>query len=121
MLDAELVEHGRKLPMFTASTSDITYGTHTGPLTTMASSSPGSSSTTTKARSLTNLSTRLPLSIAPSSSANYDDDDDVDHLAQRELNEFDERAKSYEFLLDDNQKSFSVVSLHSHSFLFLMI
>ncbi|XP_021948270.2 serine-rich adhesin for platelets [Folsomia candida] len=108
MLDAELVEHGRKLPMFTASTSDITYGTHTGPLTTMASSSPGSSSTTTKARSLTNLSTRLPLSIAPSSSANYDDDDDVDHLAQRELNEFDERAKSYEFLLDDNQKSFSV-------------
>jgi hypothetical protein len=103
MLDAELVELDKKVPFYAVSTSEIPSATSSAPITTMAMS-PGSAS---KARSLTNLSTRLPLSIAPSK---YDD---VDHLGQGELNEYDERAKSYEFLLDDNQKSFSVVSLNS--------
>lgn len=110
MLDAELLELDKKYPLFTASTSEIPSSTYTAPITTMAATSPG---TSTKARSLTNLSTRLPLSIAPSN-FNYDD---VDHLTQGELNEFDdERAKSYEFLLDDNQKCSSVVSSSNSCF-----
>ena len=108
MLDAELVELDKKVPLYTASTSEIPSTTSTAPITTIASSSSTSPpGTSAKTRSLTNLSsTRLPLSIAPCKFS------DVDDLAQRDLNDFDERAKSYEFLLDDNQKSSSVVSLY---------
>jgi hypothetical protein len=109
MLDAELLEL-EKVPLYTVSTSEIPSATVSSIVTTTASSP----STAAKARSLTNLSTRLPLSVAPS---NYNDDD----VTHADLNEFDERAKSYEFLLDDNQKSSSVVSFESFRHIYVSV
>ncbi len=66
----------------------------------------------TKARSLSNLSSGLKLSLAPADPSLTHEIDGLNEL----LNDVDERAKSLEFLLDENQKNFSLVSGNGKSF-----
>jgi len=92
MLDAELVDLEDSLLNC--------KGPKGGPTATNGSMS----SPNAKARSLTNLSSNtLPLSL-PSSNLEHDENEPTS-------NGNDERAKSMEFLLDENNKSSSVVSL----------
>ena len=99
MLDAELVI----LDMETTSSPQLP--TALPPNATVTTNGNGNG---TKARSLNNLTSGLKLSLAPTDpSLIHDIDGRLDEI----LNDVDERAKSLEFLLDENQKNFSVVSL----------
>lgn len=101
MLDEDMLQLDCKVPCYTVSTSEIPTSAAAASTSVSIVTSAGSPGTAAKTRSLTNLSTRLPLSIAPSSQFEESTGD---------LSDSEERAKSLEFLLDDNHKSSSVVS-----------
>ncbi|ODM95448.1 hypothetical protein Ocin01_11236 [Orchesella cincta] len=98
MLDEDMLQLDCIVPCYTVSTSEIPTSAAAASTTVSIVTSAGSPATAAKTRSLTNLSTRLPLSIAPSQFEESTGD----------LSDSEERAKSLEFLLDENHKSSSV-------------